>query len=170
MRKIMQWMMAATLVSGISVFTSCSLDNDDNAATSPDGPHQQLADYTIIYYGNGGGDLDKQGPDGNHRAVLQGRCGKPQECEHLRTVQVLYSEKPAEEKTRTVLSVCRQDLPLHGAPENHGCRLEDYLNDHHEQPFLRPRQCRLLPQRLACQLYQLGDKAVPCPQVYPHFE
>ena len=49
MRKIMQWMMTATLVSGISVFTSCSLDNDDNAATSPDGPHQQLADYTIIY-------------------------------------------------------------------------------------------------------------------------
>jgi hypothetical protein len=59
MRKIMQWMMTATLVCGISVFTSCSLDNDDNAATSPDGPHQQLADYTIIYYGNGGGDLDK---------------------------------------------------------------------------------------------------------------
>ena len=55
----MQWMMAAILVCGISVFTSCSLDNDDNAATSPDGPHQQLADYTIIYYGNGGGDLDK---------------------------------------------------------------------------------------------------------------
>jgi hypothetical protein len=58
MKKIMQWMMTATLVCGISVFTSCSLDNDDNAATSPDGPHQQLADYTIIYYGNGGGDLD----------------------------------------------------------------------------------------------------------------
>ena len=54
----MQWMMTATLVCGISVFTSCSSDNDDNAATSPDGPHQQLADYTIIYYGNGGGDLD----------------------------------------------------------------------------------------------------------------
>ena len=58
MRTIMQWMMTATLVCGISVFTSCSSDNDDNAATSPDGPHQQLADYTIIYYGNGGGDLD----------------------------------------------------------------------------------------------------------------
>ena len=30
MRRIMQWVLAATLISGASVFTSCSSDNDDN--------------------------------------------------------------------------------------------------------------------------------------------
>lgn len=35
---------------------SCS-DNDDNPAV-PDEPEPQLADYTIIYYGHGGGNLD----------------------------------------------------------------------------------------------------------------
>ena len=51
-------MLAATLICGASVFTSCSSDNDDNPATNPDEPQQQLADYTIIYYGHGGGNLD----------------------------------------------------------------------------------------------------------------
>ena len=55
--KIMQWVLAATLVCGTSVFTSCTSD-DDNAVTNPDEPQQQLADYTIIYYGHGGGNLD----------------------------------------------------------------------------------------------------------------
>lgn len=32
MRKIMQWVLAATLVCGASVFTSCSTNNDDNPA------------------------------------------------------------------------------------------------------------------------------------------
>ena len=58
MRKIMQWMLAATLVCGASVFTSCSSDSDDNPVINPDEPQQQLADYTIIYYGHGGGNLD----------------------------------------------------------------------------------------------------------------
>ena len=48
----MQWVLAATLVCGASVFTSCSSDNDDNPVIIPDEPQQQLADYTIIYYGH----------------------------------------------------------------------------------------------------------------------
>ena len=50
----MQWVLAATLVCGASVFTSCSSDNDDSPVINPDEPQQQLADYTIIYYGHGG--------------------------------------------------------------------------------------------------------------------
>ena len=59
MRKLheLTWVLAATLICGASVFTSCSPDNHDNPATDPDEP-QQLADYTIIYYGHGGGNLD----------------------------------------------------------------------------------------------------------------
>ena len=37
----MQWVMAATLVCGTSVFTSCTSDNDDNPATKP-GANSQL--------------------------------------------------------------------------------------------------------------------------------
>ena len=59
MRKLheLTWVLAAILVCGTSVLTSCSPDNHDNPATDPDEP-QQLADYTIIYYGHGGGNLD----------------------------------------------------------------------------------------------------------------
>ena len=32
MKRIMQWVLAATLISGASVFTSCSSDNDDNSS------------------------------------------------------------------------------------------------------------------------------------------
>ena len=41
MKRIMQWVMAATLVCGTSVFTSCTSDNDDNPATKP-GANSQL--------------------------------------------------------------------------------------------------------------------------------
>ena len=51
-------MLAATLICGASVFTSCSSDNDDNPVINPDEPQQQLADYTIIFYGHGGSNLD----------------------------------------------------------------------------------------------------------------
>ena len=51
------WMLAAILACGFS-FTSCSPDNDDNPVIAPDEPQQQLADYTIIFYGHGGGNLD----------------------------------------------------------------------------------------------------------------
>ena len=60
MRKLheLTWMLAATLVCGASVFTSCSSDSDDNPVINPDEPQQQLADYTIIFYGHGGSNLD----------------------------------------------------------------------------------------------------------------
>jgi len=50
MRKLheLTWMLAATLVCGASVFTSCSSDSDDNPVINPDEPQQQLADYTIF--------------------------------------------------------------------------------------------------------------------------
>jgi hypothetical protein len=40
------------------VFTSCINDIDDNPVTpdNPDSP--ELADYAILLYGNGGGNLD----------------------------------------------------------------------------------------------------------------
>ena len=50
------WMLAAILTCGFS-FISCT-DDDDNPAVTPDEPQQQLADYTIIWYGHGGGNLD----------------------------------------------------------------------------------------------------------------
>ena len=56
----MQWAMTATLLCGVIVFTSCSSDNDDDPVVHPDEPQQQLADYTVIYYGHGGGNLDMQ--------------------------------------------------------------------------------------------------------------
>ena len=60
MRKLheLTWMLAAILISGASVFISCSSDSDDNPVINPDEPQQQLADYTIIFYGHGGGNLD----------------------------------------------------------------------------------------------------------------
>lgn len=43
----MQWVLVAILISGASVFISCSSDSDDNPVINPDEPQQQLADYTI---------------------------------------------------------------------------------------------------------------------------
>ncbi len=37
---------------------SCSSDDVDEPVINPDEPQQELADYTIIYYGHGGGNLD----------------------------------------------------------------------------------------------------------------
>ena len=48
-------MIFAILVCGLAVVTSCS--SDDDPVANPNEP-QQLADYTIIYYGHGGGNLD----------------------------------------------------------------------------------------------------------------
>lgn len=58
MKKLMKWGLAATFICCASVFTSCTSDNDDNPVINPDEPQQPLADYTIIYYGHGGGNLD----------------------------------------------------------------------------------------------------------------
>ena len=47
------WLLAAVT---IMMLTACSIE-DNNAANNPNEP-QQLFDYTIIWYGHGGGDLD----------------------------------------------------------------------------------------------------------------
>ena len=47
-------LMAAMCVLG---FTSCS--DDDDIGDNPDTPSEELADYTILLYGCGGGDLDE---------------------------------------------------------------------------------------------------------------
>ena len=56
MRKIRYFILATILtLCGASVFTSCS-DDDSDSTDSPDSP--ELADYTILLYATGGGNLD----------------------------------------------------------------------------------------------------------------
>ena len=50
------WVLTFILICGTSMFTACS-DDDDATVIEPE-ETQQLADYTIIYYGHGGGNLD----------------------------------------------------------------------------------------------------------------
>ena len=52
-----QWIIAVTLLfCGASVFTACS--SDDNAVDSIDSNESEMADYAILFYGYGGGNLD----------------------------------------------------------------------------------------------------------------
>ena len=53
MRKVMNWVLAAILICGASVFTACS-SNEDN----PVHDDSTLAECTIIFYGVGGRNLD----------------------------------------------------------------------------------------------------------------
>ena len=57
---MLQWVMAATLVCGASVFTACSSNDDEpNTPVTPVTPNQpEKADYAILFYGYGGGNLD----------------------------------------------------------------------------------------------------------------
>ena len=59
MKKIFLWMLAAVLTCSLSAsLISCSKDDngkDDNTGGKTDG---ELAEYTIMYYAHGGGDLD----------------------------------------------------------------------------------------------------------------
>ena len=48
-------MLALPMLLGLA---SCSVSETDNPVITPDEPQQQLADYTIIWYGHGGGNLD----------------------------------------------------------------------------------------------------------------
>ena len=50
------WVFTFILICGTSMFTACSDDDDTPVIESEE--TQQLADYTIIYYGHGGGNLD----------------------------------------------------------------------------------------------------------------
>lgn len=56
MNIIRKWMLAANLICGLIALSACS--SDDNPAVKPGGDEQQLADYTIMWYGHGGGNLD----------------------------------------------------------------------------------------------------------------
>ena len=49
------WMLALPMLLGLA---SCSVSETDNPVITPDEPQQQLADYTIMWYGHGGGNLD----------------------------------------------------------------------------------------------------------------
>ena len=52
-----QWIIAVTLLfCGASVFTACN--SDDNAVDSIDPNESEMADYAILFYGYGGGNLD----------------------------------------------------------------------------------------------------------------
>lgn len=58
MRKpFFSFLMLAALMTLLSL-ASCSDDNNETPKTGPDG--QKLSDFTIIYYGHGGGNLDMQ--------------------------------------------------------------------------------------------------------------
>lgn len=60
MKRFKFWMLAAILVCGTtSLLTACSSSDDDTPATpvTPDTPLAK-AEYTILYYAQGGGDLD----------------------------------------------------------------------------------------------------------------
>ena len=57
MNRMKQWMMAVTLLfCGASVFTACN--SDDNAVDSINSNESEMADYAILFYGYGGGNLD----------------------------------------------------------------------------------------------------------------
>lgn len=54
---MMQWLIAGILLfCGASVFTACN--SDDNAVDSIDPNVSEMADYAILFYGYGGGNLD----------------------------------------------------------------------------------------------------------------
>lgn len=57
MNRMYQWIIAVTLLfCGASVFTACN--SDDNAVDSIDPNESEMADYAILFYGYGGGNLD----------------------------------------------------------------------------------------------------------------
>ena len=58
MKKMMMTLAAVLCCAMIStVFTACSNDSDDNPVTPPE-PEKELAEYTIMYYGHGGGNRE----------------------------------------------------------------------------------------------------------------
>jgi len=51
--KSILWMLAAILICGAMVLTSCSNDDDNTKNEETDPAQQELADYTILFYGHG---------------------------------------------------------------------------------------------------------------------
>lgn len=56
MKRIMKLMMAATFICSLCLFTACS--DDDSAANPGDPGNTEMAEYAILFYGYGGGNLD----------------------------------------------------------------------------------------------------------------
>ncbi len=56
MKRFFQWVVAATMICGSAVFTACTSDISDNPVpVDPEPPApQELADFTILFYGHGG--------------------------------------------------------------------------------------------------------------------
>ena len=86
----------------MTVFTACS-ENSDNPAPQPES--EQLAEYTILYYAHGGGDLDKYvlqmiadfykaNPDAYKKVnvVVQYKFSKPQNITELKYSFDAFSE------------------------------------------------------------------------------
>lgn len=55
--KLMKLAVAMCCVLAVSGMTSCSIENNDNPTPTPE-PESQ-AEYTILYYGTGGANLDQ---------------------------------------------------------------------------------------------------------------
>ena len=57
-KKNFLWMLAAILTSGLMMVSCTSNDDNPSGTTDPTEPVSELADYTVIFYSTGGGNLD----------------------------------------------------------------------------------------------------------------
>ena len=103
MKKILMTLAAVLCCAmTMTVFTACS-ENSDNPAPQPES--EQLAEYTILYYAHGGGDLDKYAlqmiadfykanPDAYKKVnvVVQYKFSKPQNITELKYSFDAFSE------------------------------------------------------------------------------
>ena len=55
-KKLINWVLAAIIICGVGVFTSCSSDDDEQTAGGAE--KRDRARYTVIIYGNAGGQMD----------------------------------------------------------------------------------------------------------------
>lgn len=59
MKRMYQWILAAILVCGASALTSCGGSSSSDSPINPITPDEpKMADYAILFYGYGGGNLD----------------------------------------------------------------------------------------------------------------
>ena len=64
MKKNFLWMVAAVLICSLSIsLISCSKDDDGKNGNTGGKTDVELAEYTIMYYAHGGGDLDPEALD-----------------------------------------------------------------------------------------------------------
>lgn len=79
MKKLLMAAAAITLMMTMTMLTSCTSE-DDSPITSPE--PEQLADYTILFYGNGGASLDEEILEN----LTQFYQGKTESYEHVNIV------------------------------------------------------------------------------------